>query len=281
MRSNIITFSDAALAVKAKFYNKRAMIYVEGPDDVVFWSEIFDDQLYEIQEVNGCENLEPYINKIYNGNTSFIVACDSDYLSFSGEFQEYPLIVQSYGYSIENNMYCVHNIDNAIKKLSRSRQDNIPFINTWYDKFCTDCKRLLIYDIASVIFSKGISCCGGSCVKYTKGNSSFEIDSLKVEEFINSICDKFTKEEIDYVELKLNEEQRDLRHIIKGHFLTSAVSNLIKKKACEISNKTTITLSNDALYSLMVKCDKECNPLCVDKQTLKQRVSIAEGCLTI
>lgn len=49
--------------VKAQFYNKRAIVYVEGVDDVPFWGEYFDSADYEVQEVGGCENLMQYIAK--------------------------------------------------------------------------------------------------------------------------------------------------------------------------------------------------------------------------
>ena len=72
MQQNDLLYSKNALDVKAQFYNKRAIVYVEGVDDVPFWGEYFDSADYEVQEVGGCENLMQYIAKIRDGVTSFM-----------------------------------------------------------------------------------------------------------------------------------------------------------------------------------------------------------------
>ena len=56
-----LSYSLDALRVKALFYNKKAMVYVEGPEDINFWDPYFDRDVFEIESVNGCENLKPYI----------------------------------------------------------------------------------------------------------------------------------------------------------------------------------------------------------------------------
>lgn len=39
MAANTLVYSESALRVKAAFYNKKAMVYVEGTDDIIFWEQ--------------------------------------------------------------------------------------------------------------------------------------------------------------------------------------------------------------------------------------------------
>ena len=38
---NKLVHSNSAISVTHEFYNKKFMVYVEGPDDVPFWDEVF------------------------------------------------------------------------------------------------------------------------------------------------------------------------------------------------------------------------------------------------
>ena len=58
-----LSYSLDALRVKALFYNKKAMVYVEGPEDINFWDPYFDSDVFEIESVNGCQNLKPHEDK--------------------------------------------------------------------------------------------------------------------------------------------------------------------------------------------------------------------------
>ncbi|EGA69569.1 hypothetical protein VISI1226_13643, partial [Vibrio sinaloensis DSM 21326] len=56
----------------------------------------FFDQTVEVQEVGGCTALEPYIQRIRNGEmTRAIVACDTDLTSFvTPQVQEHCNIIR-------------------------------------------------------------------------------------------------------------------------------------------------------------------------------------------
>lgn len=79
MAANTLTYSDSALGVKAAFYNKKAMVYVEGTDDIIFWEQFFDKLVYKVEDVGGCGNFNAYIQRLNNGEKSFVVAGDLDY----------------------------------------------------------------------------------------------------------------------------------------------------------------------------------------------------------
>ena len=56
-------YSSEALKAKSIFYGKKAMVYVEGCEDVNFWDPYFERDYFEIESVNGCQNLVSYIKK--------------------------------------------------------------------------------------------------------------------------------------------------------------------------------------------------------------------------
>ena len=51
MAANTLVYSESALRVKAAFYNKKAMVYVEGTDDIIFWEQFFDKNVYKVEDV--------------------------------------------------------------------------------------------------------------------------------------------------------------------------------------------------------------------------------------
>ena len=67
------TFSIKAQNVEAKFYNKKAIVYVEGVDDVNFWRPYFPNSDFEIKSVNGCKNLKKKLYEIENNGLRCIL----------------------------------------------------------------------------------------------------------------------------------------------------------------------------------------------------------------
>ncbi|MDM9086694.1 DUF4435 domain-containing protein [Klebsiella pneumoniae] len=60
------SWSNEAENVISLFYDADIMVYVEGEDDIAFWEIIFKKNgrfNVEVQDVGGCEALQPYIEK--------------------------------------------------------------------------------------------------------------------------------------------------------------------------------------------------------------------------
>lgn len=110
------SLSVKAQNVQAQFYGKKAVVYVEGGDDVIFWSSYFDVNQCELIQVNGSNNINKKIDSILHEGLLCIVACDSDYSYYDGNHIEHPLIVRTLSHSIECIMYCPININECIKK---------------------------------------------------------------------------------------------------------------------------------------------------------------------
>lgn len=250
-----LEYSIDALDAKGLFYNKCFTVYVEGNDDVLFWDYLFKiaEVSAHIEEVGGDKGIEKYIVNILNNDAVFLVACDNDHNDFIDDKTNHPQIIRTYGYSIENSMYNSYKIEDIISKLSRQRLDVKSVIEKWAEVFSNQVYELLKYDIANHKFKKGVSVFGDSCVRFLKSNSSHKLSTEKINDYINSIKDKFEISEIQEVERILNTTEKGFWFLIKGHFLTNATMNLIKSLVNEQCGANW-GISLDMIYSLTIDC---------------------------
>ena len=251
-----LEYSNKALEVKCLFYNKKITVYVEGKDDPPFWRNLFSlaDIEARIESVGGKNELDKYIDKIINEDAGFYVATDDDNSEFTESDLQHEKVIRTYGYSIENSMYHYLNpIEKTISEICRKQLDLSTDFNTWVTEFSKKVYELIVYDIANNKYGKGISIFGDNCYKFLKSRNSHEICTTKIQKFLVSKKDKFSAEEINAVKESINQSEKDLWFLIKGHFITNALINFIKRTIKkEIGTNKTMTL--DFLYSITIDC---------------------------
>lgn len=223
-------YSSEALKAKSIFYGKKAMVYVEGCEDVNFWDPYFERDYFEIESVNGCQNLVSYIKKLEAGETSFIVACDADYNCYGAPTYTSSLIVTTYGHSIENMMYCPYNINEVVRRLSATTNDSVEKIKEWYKTFVKSAHPLLLREISnqtSIANDNKPKIFGKGSAYFCKKDKSYELD----DQTINSYCEDnkkyYPQEVLDKAETAIKEDPREERQLIQGHFYTHAVRQFI------------------------------------------------------
>lgn len=145
-----LDYSKEALEAKGLFYGKQLTVYVEGQDDILFWTYLFDIANIDayIEEVGGANEIEKYISEILDNDAGFFVACDSDHSDFMDKPIIHNRIIKSYGYSIENSMYNFASIGSIVSKLGRKQIDVFEIVEKWAHDFCNNIFDLIIYDIA-------------------------------------------------------------------------------------------------------------------------------------
>ncbi len=269
-----------ALGVMHKFYNKDFTVWVEGDEDIVFWDMIFKANNYSnvnIKKANGKELLQTYINMVTDENAKIIVACDSDYMLVEDKMKNHDRIVFTYGYSIENSMYCPKIISNMIMKLSRKQIDISKDISEWYDEVLLNFKDLLIYDCANEKYSKSIKVMGGSADRYIN-KKTCQIDNDSISNNINNIKGLFSDEEFENTKRHIESLNKEIRFLLRGHFLTDIVRAKIKIES-EKRRDAGISISNDTIYIETVDGCKNCNPKCTDKKLLESQIKKAVNSL--
>lgn len=279
---NGLFHSNPALSVTHEFYDKQYLIYVEGDDDIPFWDAIFSKVAagkYEMESLNGITGeMKSRIRDVKNGEiTNVIIACDKDYSSYLEEDPyDSPFIVTTYGHSIENTMFCPRNIAIYLKRLSKSTVDYMDVVNDWYNDFCYRASKLLPYEIANYINTKNGSTeempsfFGKNCCMFLDDLDKSKLDEDKIEKHIESYKYKYDPEYLSEIEYKIKEDVRDRRFLIKGHFITNGVMNLIFKETQKVGRETKI--ERKQLYATFCDCITSCKELCKDKRTLIERI---------
>jgi hypothetical protein len=270
-------YDTDALNVLDKFHQANFVIYVEGGDDICFWSTLLDKAGitdFYIDYAGGIEELEKLMWQIINEDARVIVACDSHYSFVLGAPNVHNRIIRTFGYSIENTMYCPNIINHVIDKLSRTKEERQVIISHWMGEFCNNAKTLLIYDLANEKYSKSIEVMGNKCSRFLLSPTSTKLDDNKVTAHIDGIKMYFKLEELTDCEKLIDDCGKELKYIIKGCFITNGVINLVKKtvKICRGSNPV-IPLDN--FYALVSDGCKICTSKCEDFDTVKKHIQNA------
>lgn len=258
-----LDYSTQALNVLSLFYGVRFVVFVEGVDDVPFWGFLFQkagETDLEISTVGGVEELDKLISRIVAEDARIVVGRDCDHLPFTSARCSHPRVVYTYGYSIENTMYCPFALNRATKKACRDRKVRLPLIEAFFDEFCHRSEELLILDVANARFGKGIEVIGDNCCRFLVGSRSIALSQTKISAHLQVIRPKFTGKQLSKSRQLCRKDRRTLRHKIKGRFLTHAVRNFVKKQMRQAKKKDTFSL--ETLYQSLVEgcvvCAEDC-----------------------
>lgn len=272
--SEDLVYSAEDQNVLHEFYDCQCIIYVEGKDDALFWKmvcEFAEINDVHIEDVGGNEELEKKLMDIKTKNVFAVVAYDADFSAYEKSIDSHPFIVRTYGYSIENTMYCASSLNSFVRKLSRSLDDYEGNAKDWSANFVESCKPLLLYGIANARFARGVPVFGNNCTKFLKSGQSVEVCKQKVDAFIASFSAAFSATEIAECEELLKQETRPLETVIKGHFITCGVRNWLK------SISGTSSISDDILYAGTIDGCQKCrkNSACAHLKFMSDSVRSA------
>lgn len=268
-----LEYSNEALSAKGLFYNKEITVYVEGKDDPLFWERLFHiaDIEAHIEEVGGKEELKKYFDKIIYQNADFFIATDNDNSEFMLEITEHKRIIRSYGYSIENSMYCFLNpIEKTISSFCRKNLDLSEDFNDWLKEFTEKIYDLIVLDVANNRFGKGISIFGDNCCRFLINMNSYKLCDAKLNKFIESVRNSFLDNEINEVKELINQSEKELWFMIKGHFITHSLINLIKHFIKKHTGETK-NMTPDFLYAVTIDCTENWENR-IDIKTVIERI---------
>ncbi|MDQ3812615.1 MAG: DUF4435 domain-containing protein [Armatimonadota bacterium] len=270
-----VPYSTQGVNVLSKFHRKM-VIYVEGPDDVPFWDEIFrlcglDD--YVVKPAGGVSVIEKYTQDILARGADIVVARDCDYTDLLRRQKSHVRVIYTYGYSIENTIYTPKNIASAISALMRAQQNHEVEgdVALWLDEFVEQFKELILYDIANDLCGKGVAVLGSKCCEFLEKDRSHLPSRDKIEAALNRLKSHFDEKEIEDVERLVRDSAKELRFVIRGHFLTHAVMNFIRNKTKSVS-RATHGLSPDILVPMMILMLPASNKGRQDMEHLREQI---------
>lgn len=244
-----LSYSSKALDTLSLFHRKQYVIYVEGKDDTLFWNIILKAigiDNFIVKVAGGVEEVEKYSQSIIADNADIFVIRDCDYTDLFDTQVNHPRLLYTHGYSMENSLYCPRNISTAIAIYSRSNNDFLDEIELWLEEFAEAFRYLIVLDIANEKFGKGIEVLGDKCSRYLKSSTSHVPSNEEINNKIVEIQEEFAQDELNTIETILENKGKRLKYVIRGHFLTNAVINYIKRKSGLKS------MSLDMLYGQML-----------------------------
>lgn len=254
------SYSNEALSVRSNFLDVDFMVYVEGDDDVIFWSAILES----IPNQNGKVESLGGINELVKKKTempevsNFLIACDRDYSDFAVEQEPCEGIIRTPGYSIENMMYCPKNLGRLVRKLVRAQHQIFEEeIAGLFEVFEREVAELLVYDIANYRFGLGQEVLKKASDRFWTRSKGSTLSPAKIDAFIQEIDEHFTTEQLDEVREMLYANTRPIRLIIRGHFLTFAASKFIRTIASKHRGRK-VNISNEHIYTETVDGCKGC-----------------------
>lgn len=248
-----LEYSIEALNVKNAFYKVKTMVYVEGEDDLMFWDVIFSKITgfkYKIEAVDGCPELDKYINNIEAGVLDAIAARDSDFLRFTGRISSNPRAIYTFGYAMENSLYTseiVHQITRYwCKSLAVTEADCVK----WLNDIATAFTPLVALDIANAISDSGVSVLKDNCTRFMASQASATPSIEKIAAHASDIATKLPKKSITAAHGAMALSSSASLDFLRGHMLATAVSKFLTQVAKRLKKK--ITVSFDALYAVAI-----------------------------
>jgi hypothetical protein len=245
-----IEYSIDALNSLNKFYRASVIVYVEGDDDILFWENVIKKCTnldFEVIPLGGADEVDKKIELITSNQLLSIAARDSDYLRLTGSESVHPLVIYTFGYSIENSIYTEASIKEITRIWCKGKRININ-CDAWLLDIVTYSKPLLVHDLANHIEDAGICVTGDNCTRFMKDDKSHEIDERKVLSYVRAIEkkleNKFIMQSISILE-SVNDEL--ILCWLRGHFLASAVLKYISNNIKSSGLKSIA--SYDAIYA--------------------------------
>jgi Protein of unknown function (DUF4435) len=247
-----LSYSDDALNVRNAFFRAKAIVYVEGEDDVLFWHGVFSkvtDEPFEVESLGGAPALDEHIAKIATGKLQGIAARDADFLPLLGKCNQSPRILYTFGYSIENSLYTATTLAQLVRVWCKSPRISVDECADWLRSLADKVGPLVNLDAANAISAAGVATVGDNCGRYMTSRHSASICPHKVAADVSAITPKISAHAIATVDEIIKDKDAALVHL-RGHFLASAVHRYIVSRAKAFGKK--VSLSTESLYAAAI-----------------------------
>jgi Protein of unknown function (DUF4435) len=256
------------------FYRNQYLVYVEGKDDIPFWSIFFppkiDGYQCKIKHVGGSE-IKKYITELCKEESRYAVAIDSDYRLFIGLTHDHNQVLETFVHSIENVIISPQSLLRIIRIKSRSEEYIIDSIESWLKHFNEATHGLMVADYLIQKTAIGKECLGGNCFRFLKNERKKEpfFDVEKIDLYIKSLTMPEALFSSAMEELK---DYKPSQHI-RGHFFFGASLCFMNYEVNKLrSNTAKQSISNDDLFAMLILACGNLVLACPELKNLSKRV---------
>lgn len=248
-----LSYSDDALNVRSAFFGAKAIIYVEGDDDVLFWQEVFSrvtHEPFEVESVGGAPALDEHIAKIAGGKLRGIAARDADFLPMLGASCQDPKVVYTFGYSIENSLYISTTVTQLVRLWCKSPRVSAAACADWLSELASTLGPLVHLDAANAISGAGVPTIGDNCSRYMTSGNSATACPAKIGVTVTDSTAKISASAVTAASTSIGVQPEKILMHLRGHFLASAVHRYIVKNAKVFGKK--VSISTESLYAAAI-----------------------------
>lgn len=248
-----LEYGRDALNVKSRFYRASCMFYVEGADDEVFWTIVATarpELSIQIESVGSCTQLDKLISKIESGEINAVAARDRDYLEIKKLLSSSKRVVYTSGYSIENTLVNSTSLASCVADMARKGTRDDAHADAWISEFSERIREILHLDVAGQLSERPVAIIGHSCDGFMKSKNSFTLCEDGIRSFIGRVGGSVALEKLNTANNEL--QGCDVKDVIRGHFLFSAVHRYVQVSARAFSTSNHVSLSHDALFALLI-----------------------------
>lgn len=240
-----LEYSIDALNVLSKFYRSDVLVYVEGDDDIPFWSAIFamvDGPKVVVESAGGSEEVEKLVLRIENDGANLIVARDGDYTLYAGSRSPSDRVIYTYGHSMENSLYTREAIKRVAQLLHRKSAPSDDDVSAWIVAFVDALYPVAVYDLASALDGLTVAVLSDNCEAFMLNRTSPFTSQDKIRERLAQIERRIPKESRQRAQVALDHFGGYNEHFIRGHVFASAVLRFVREHAGK-------NVSNETLYA--------------------------------
>lgn len=244
-----LEYSTDALNVKSAFLGVKAILYVEGEEDVLFWHGVLKHAAVagvEIEAVGGAEQIDSYITRIEAGELAALAARDADFLGYSGALSENPRVIYTAGYSIENSLLTADVVTELVRSWCRTVSIEESTCRAWLEELAQAMAPLVHLDIANRVSGTGAVTVGDSCDRFMTSNTSSRFCPSRIAARAAEAGQSVAREQVELVESRVGKAVDRLLDLVRGHFLASAVRRFIRSLARSLGR--SVTIPADSLF---------------------------------
>lgn len=276
-------------------------ILLENEQDMFYWKKVFcnslnnhsigfysmasfpylstsergkDSLIKFLKEVNEC------YSEIEKKELSLFIAWDSDYDIFKSDEIRDSIVIDTYGYTIENSLFCPNRIAKII-------MEDIPLndkyyidiynrINDWYISLDDRLRDFVIMNIAASLMKEtdeDVPKVMGRCADVYMNNNRTDIDDDKVSKKVIEINKLIPEEFVNRAKDLLISSEKDMRLIISGHFLEKLVQRKVEQVVKENrdilrkrENSGNISLNYKiSIEDLLKRANDKCKSYCPNR----------------
>jgi Protein of unknown function (DUF4435) len=248
-----LIYSTEALNAKSAFYRAKAMVYVEGDEDVLFWDELFSkvpEFSVVVESVGGSGELDKYITRIEAGELDAIAARDADFLRYQGLIAKTARVIYTFGYSMENSVYTADIVHHVARSWCKSPALTNAQCAQWLNELGTAFAPLIELDVANAIGNSGAAVLADNCTRFMTGQASAKPCPNRITIHATEVATKISKRAVGAAKKELANSPSGSVDNLRGHLLATAVVKFLLQTAKNLGKK--INVSMDSLYATAI-----------------------------